>query len=356
MADPKKSYNDIITWAKGTSNDIIAKQLATARTISITNNSGTALASGTFNGTGNLTLKLPATVGIDISGNAATATKLGTANKGSATQPIYLNAGVPTAVGSSLAVSVTGNAATATKLKTARNIALTGAVTGNGNFDGSGNLSIATILGGSNLLTRKTFSSSTASEKFSFQLMTNWYDYTYVDSNGVRGRNNTNYYDITGQSGVGDYYSTYFYYNDYFGVLRFTTLISNYLVSTKASSYRIAVDLPTWFNTWTGGVDHLIVLGHSSNSSLLGYISPGPNCTLNGSSYSSPHPFTEIYPDNGGFFNWDRSGPANGTPAGCLYFNLSYGDDFASSNTYLKRYTNVYLHINEVYIYMAKLV
>ena len=74
MADPKKSYNDILTWAKGTSNDIIAKQLATARTISITNNSGTALASGTFNGTGNLTLKLPATVGIDISGNAATAT------------------------------------------------------------------------------------------------------------------------------------------------------------------------------------------------------------------------------------------------------------------------------------------
>lgn len=79
MADPKKSYNDIITWAKGTSNDIIAKQLATARTISITNNSGTALASGTFNGTGNLTLKLPATVGIDISGNAATATTATTA-------------------------------------------------------------------------------------------------------------------------------------------------------------------------------------------------------------------------------------------------------------------------------------
>lgn len=74
MADPKKSYNDILTWAKGTSNDIIAKQLATARTISITNNYGTTLASGTFNGTGNLTLKLPETVGIHISGNAATAT------------------------------------------------------------------------------------------------------------------------------------------------------------------------------------------------------------------------------------------------------------------------------------------
>ena len=37
MADPKKSYNDIITWATGTSNDIIAKKLATPRSISITN-------------------------------------------------------------------------------------------------------------------------------------------------------------------------------------------------------------------------------------------------------------------------------------------------------------------------------
>lgn len=107
MADPKKSYNDIITWAKGTSNDIIAKQLATARTISITNNSGTALASGTFNGTGNLTLKLPATVGIDISGNAATATKLGTA----------------------------------------RTLSFTGAFSGSGSFDGSTNLSISTTSG-----------------------------------------------------------------------------------------------------------------------------------------------------------------------------------------------------------------
>lgn len=40
--------------------------------------------------------------------------------------------------------SCTGNAATATKLKTARNIALTGTITGNANFDGSGNISIAT--------------------------------------------------------------------------------------------------------------------------------------------------------------------------------------------------------------------
>ena len=39
---------------------------------------------------------------------------------------------------------LTGNAATATKLATARTISLTGSVTGSGSFDGSGNLSIAT--------------------------------------------------------------------------------------------------------------------------------------------------------------------------------------------------------------------
>ena len=43
-----------------------------------------------------------------------------------------------------IADETTGNAATATKLATARNIALTGAVTGNVNFDGSGNISITT--------------------------------------------------------------------------------------------------------------------------------------------------------------------------------------------------------------------
>lgn len=48
-----------------------------------------------------------------ITGNAATATtatKLGTANKGSATQPIYLNAGVPTAISYTIAKSVPSNA------------------------------------------------------------------------------------------------------------------------------------------------------------------------------------------------------------------------------------------------------
>lgn len=41
--------------------------------------------------------KLTSDTGVNISGNAATATKLGTSDVGSATQPIYLAAGVPTA-------------------------------------------------------------------------------------------------------------------------------------------------------------------------------------------------------------------------------------------------------------------
>lgn len=44
---------------------------------------------------------------------------------------------------------ITGNAVTATKLQTARTISLTGDVTGNANFDGSGNVSIAaTVMAG----------------------------------------------------------------------------------------------------------------------------------------------------------------------------------------------------------------
>ena len=78
-----------------------------------------------------------------LSGNAATATAL-TSNAGSSTVPIYFSGGKPVQCSTTLGVSITGNAATATKLATARNIALTGAVTGNANFDGSGNLSIAT--------------------------------------------------------------------------------------------------------------------------------------------------------------------------------------------------------------------
>lgn len=46
-------------------------------------------------------------------------TKVGKVDVGSTTKPIYLKAGVPTAVGTSLAVDITGNSATTSKLKTA---------------------------------------------------------------------------------------------------------------------------------------------------------------------------------------------------------------------------------------------
>lgn len=92
--------------------------------------------------------------------------KIGTATKGSATLPIYLNAGTPKACSTTLGVSITGNAATATKLQTARTIngtsfngttnivtaywgtartiSLSGAVTGSASVNGSQNVTITT--------------------------------------------------------------------------------------------------------------------------------------------------------------------------------------------------------------------
>lgn len=75
MANPtNKSYDGLINWATGSSNDIQAKNLITARNIKLTNSSNTQLATASFNGTADATLKLAATVPISISGNAATAT------------------------------------------------------------------------------------------------------------------------------------------------------------------------------------------------------------------------------------------------------------------------------------------
>lgn len=57
---------------------------------------------------GNASVKHASTAGSAT--NATTATKLGTATKGSATQPVYLNAGVPTACTYTLGKSVPSNA------------------------------------------------------------------------------------------------------------------------------------------------------------------------------------------------------------------------------------------------------
>ena len=52
-----------------------------------------------------------------------------------------------TLIGSTIKGNLVGNSDTATKLKTARSIGLSGAVTGNANFDGSANITINTTIG-----------------------------------------------------------------------------------------------------------------------------------------------------------------------------------------------------------------
>lgn len=62
-------------------------------------------------------------------------------NAGSSTRPVYFSNGIPVQCGTSLGVSVTGNAATATKLATARNIQTNLASTTAASFDGTANVS-----------------------------------------------------------------------------------------------------------------------------------------------------------------------------------------------------------------------
>ena len=69
-----------------------------------------------------------------------------TSDIGSATQPVYVNAGVLTACNTTLDVGISGNAASASKLATARTISLTGDVSGSVSFDGSENVSITTTV------------------------------------------------------------------------------------------------------------------------------------------------------------------------------------------------------------------
>lgn len=93
-----------------------ATKLQTTRTIGI---SGGATGTATsFNGTSNITIPV------------------------TALDPDKLSKAVPVSQGGT--GNTTGNAPTATKLQTARNIKLTGAVSGNANFDGSGNIQIPT--------------------------------------------------------------------------------------------------------------------------------------------------------------------------------------------------------------------
>lgn len=102
-------------------------KLQTARTINDTS----------FNGTANITTAKWGTArNIYIADSDATNTGAAVSVNGSGNATLKLPA--------TIKASLIGNAATATKLATARTIALTGSVTGSGTFDGSGNLSIAT--------------------------------------------------------------------------------------------------------------------------------------------------------------------------------------------------------------------
>lgn len=114
----------------------------------------------------NLTLTKSWKTIVDSANYTGIVLKIGTATKGSATLPIYLDAGTPTACSTTLRVSIAGNAATATKLKTARTIngtsfdgttdivtaywgtartiSLSGAVTGSASVNGRQNVTITT--------------------------------------------------------------------------------------------------------------------------------------------------------------------------------------------------------------------
>jgi hypothetical protein len=110
-----------------------ATKLATARTIAL---SGKATGTATsFDGSAAITI--PVTAVTDAAKLTTARTIGGVSFDGSA------NINLP-GVNAAGNQATSGNAATATKWAAARNIALTGAVTGNANLDGSGNISIAT--------------------------------------------------------------------------------------------------------------------------------------------------------------------------------------------------------------------
>ena len=163
--------------------NITTANWGTARSIYIADNSATNTGPAvSVNGSGNATLKLPATIKATtftgaLSGNATTATTLATARtingtsfNGSANittanwgtaRNIYIadNAGSNTCsavsvngsgnatlkLPATIAATISGNATTATKLQTARTITLKGRANGSASFDGSSNITIDTI-------------------------------------------------------------------------------------------------------------------------------------------------------------------------------------------------------------------
>ena len=116
------------TSFNGTAN-ITTANWGTARNISITDGTNTSTAVS-VNGSANVSLKLPATIKANLTGNCSGSSGSCTGNAATATT-------------ATTAKACTGNAATATKLAAKRTIALSGAATGTATgFDGSGNITI----------------------------------------------------------------------------------------------------------------------------------------------------------------------------------------------------------------------
>lgn len=125
--------------ASCTGNAATATKLQTSRTIAL---SGDVTGSVSFNGSANVTIASTLAAnyaGSSSKGGAATsANKLNT-NAGSATLPVYFTGGVPKAINTTgVGISITGNAATATKLATPCKI-------GDASFDGSANIALSTM-------------------------------------------------------------------------------------------------------------------------------------------------------------------------------------------------------------------
>jgi hypothetical protein len=147
-------------------NAATATALATGRTISLTGDvTGT---SGSFDGSGNVSIAATiasnsvalgtdttgnyvatgATSGNGISGSVSseggTFTVTSNATNANTVSTIVFRDGSGNFSAGTVTAALSGNATTATTLQTTRNIALTGAVTGNANFNGGANISITT--------------------------------------------------------------------------------------------------------------------------------------------------------------------------------------------------------------------
>jgi hypothetical protein len=137
-----------------TGNAASANKLTNGRQIKL---SGEASGTTTFTGESDVDIQVTLSdtkIQQVISGAMGTSTSSNSERLGNQLPAFYRNASnlntgtVPAdRLNGTYGISITGNAASANKLTTARNIALSGAVSGNANFDGSSNITINTTLG-----------------------------------------------------------------------------------------------------------------------------------------------------------------------------------------------------------------